>query len=364
MGHRSSTCQLARVGKAGRSHHSSIVLRTKLAIRKAVEFLCLTVGDNGAWSDFPTNSSGVSTSWVTAHVLWNAGRVLPEGIATRALRALISEKQASGGWGFSASTPPDADSTAHALAAIVTTGGNVSMHEDSAKFLLSHQKDDGGYATYLSKTQLARYRKRTSETDYTGWVQSHVCVTATVLEALTALGRTDGADVGRAVRFLRQRQSPCGFWTSYWWHSRYFATSHILSALWKIDMEDCGSLVTSALRYICNTQNPNGYWPDHAQTGAPCVLSTAWCVRGMGRIAKYFSAVKKGASWLLSMQCDDGSWLSAPSLRIPPPHIRLPEHYGDWRVGRRGVGAIANDERHIYTTAAVVAALYETVKEE
>src|SRR5437660_1677556 len=91
------------------------------AIEAAAQYLVNTSRPNDAgWSDFPTNRSGESTSWVTGHVLSQAGPLLPPRLSESSLKALLNKRNENGGWGFSEFVPPDCDSTLHVLWAILT----------------------------------------------------------------------------------------------------------------------------------------------------------------------------------------------------------------------------------------------------
>src|SRR6185503_17869728 len=197
------------------------------ALARALSYLAKNF--HYGWTDFPTNRSGESTSWITAHVIWQVGTLLPSQIAQAGVRELLSQKQATGAWGFSQYVPPDCDSTAHTIMALHAMGVAEQNLLPSLEFVLSHQAQDGGFQTYKDATSLRQYRGAGSETNYDGWLQSHTCVTTVALEVLMNFpGIGDNRRLDQVVEFLIKHQAPEGYWESYWWMSKYFTTTRIL----------------------------------------------------------------------------------------------------------------------------------------
>jgi squalene-hopene/tetraprenyl-beta-curcumene cyclase len=335
----------------------SVMCRSALA--RAVGYLVETSCPDGkGWSDFPTNRSGESTSWVTAHVLWQVGTLLPKSLSETSFRALLSQKQQYGAWGFSQFVPPDCDSTLHALRAMLTLEAKEVDVSESIEFVLSHQTEEGGFSTYKDGLSLVRYRGTGDETNYDGWTQPHVCVTAVALEVLSHFPELVPDHVlDNAINFLLEAQAPEGYWESYWWRSKYFATSRIIKQFNSINDKRVKAALTRARDWVLRTANARGYWDNGYDREIPCALSTAHCVDALVATGAELDSVIESVPWLLAQQNDDGSWMGVPLLRIPPSHIKKPDDFADWRIGGRGVGSCCADKKRIYTTSSVAGAM-------
>jgi len=357
---RRSICSSA-ASRQSVEHVITCGFRPGFVIRKAVDFLCQQVGTNGAWSDFATRSSGESTSWVTAHVLLRAGMELPKEVVDRAVTALVSEKYPVGGWGFSPRTPPDCDSTVHALGALLASCEKketlTEMIDRGLSFILSHQQRDGGFSTYLSGASLAEYRRREDENDFSGWTQSHACVTAGVLELLNQMSAGSEAPALRATIFLLERQHPRGYWQSFWWRSPHFATARVIPLLASSSSPASRRAANLAVQWLLGSQRSEGFWTGALDSDVPCVLSTALCTEALVKIGCAPERAQCAVEWLVHAQLRDGSWPTDPCLQIPSVDQLSPEVYPDWRMGGVGVGACCRDRRGIYTAGAVIGAL-------
>jgi squalene cyclase len=329
------------------------------AIDRALNYLIDRSLPKGfGWSDFPTNRSGESTSWVTAHVLWQIGLLLPHRISGASLQTLLSQRQEPAAWGFSEAVPPDCDSTVHVLGAITTLGAQVEKISRSIEFVLSHQAASGGFSTYADGLSLVRYRGTGDESNYEGWTQPHVCVTAVALEVLSRFPRFVPQRVlDEAIDFLLDTQTSEGYWESYWWRSKYFSTARIIKYLTFLDDTRAKAARDRAIDWLIRTASVRGYWDNGYDAGLPCPLSTSKCVEALVATDADKQLVRDGVAWLLENQNDDGSWTGTPVLQIPPPHVTRPSEMIDWRRAGRGVGACCVDERRIYTTASIGAIL-------
>ena len=168
---------------------------------------------DGGWSDFPTNRSGESTSWITAYVLWEVGDSLPNTAINTGLKALLSQRQKNGAWGFSQFTPPDCDSTLHALNAVFRHGDKNIDILKSIKFILSHQSKEGGFRTYKDNLALLNYRSKSDDLNYNGWIQPHICVTTITFETLLHFRQFFPVHIINNIsNFLIDTQSFEGYW--------------------------------------------------------------------------------------------------------------------------------------------------------
>ncbi len=164
------------------------------------------------WKDYML-PVGESDEWVTAFVgvaLAEAGAALGKGefieTAETAFSALIDNRSRSAGFGFNAFVEADADSTATVL--LLASLLKQSVPADDIAFLQSHQRNDGGFATFQEEN---------------GWGQSHACVTPVAALALLRFG----ADVpmGQLSRYGDDIRNIDGTWPAYWWPGPLYATA-------------------------------------------------------------------------------------------------------------------------------------------
>jgi len=311
------------------------------------------------WSDFPTNRSGESTSWVTSFVLEQVGLKLPSQLRSNAVDLLLRQRNPRGSWGFSAVTPADCDSTLHAISAIVRCEAKVDIRESIA-YVLQHQLPDGGFSTYneADVQELRRYRSDTQLTDYLGWMQSHTCVTSAALKLFAQLQEMIPRKVlEMALAYVIDHQEPGGYWLSYWWHTIYFSTSRIIQSLAEQRDKTLRLVRDRATEFLLASANQEGFWDNGYDKGQPCLLSTASCLKALTSVNRGDSLRIAATEFLSKMQSPDGSWQGRPSLRIPSPHEMNPAVAQNLRIGGRGVGSLCSDERRVYTTAAVLSAL-------
>jgi squalene-hopene/tetraprenyl-beta-curcumene cyclase len=108
------------------------------------------------------------------------------------------------------------------------------------------------------------------------WGANHVYGTGAVLPALAACGLRDHASVGRAVDWLAQMQNPKGGFgedlRSYRdssWRGRGVATAS--QTAWALvglhAVGDDGPVSRRALRFLVETQRPDGGWDEPSYTG-------------------------------------------------------------------------------------------------
>lgn len=335
-----------------------LLLRCEASLEMASSFLLAHFDAKEGWSDFATNSSGESTSWVTAHVLWQAGGLLPDDKRNSAIEILKSQRQENGAWGFSKKIPPDCDSTLHAVHALKKYGTADEDVSDAVKYILEHQSDNGGFRTYNNKDQLAFYRKNAAPDDFIGWTNEHICVSAAALETFSEYNKlVPKVVIEKLISFLLKRQEEEGYWYSYWWRSKYFATVRIVPNLFQINDMQAKYSSEQALKWIVNTVLNRSYWDNGFDKGIPCVLSSAGCIKSLLLIGQYKELIIDVINWLISQQSVDGSWISPPILQIPQPNIIYPEKVNTWKMGGKGVGSCSSDSKKIYTTAFVAGSI-------
>jgi squalene cyclase len=318
----------------------SVVEQASLALESGMRYLLGAQGSDGLWRDFFT-PAGVASEWPTGFVgtaLYLAGT---DASALRlAADALIARQNEDGGWGYNKHVPSDADSTACVLLFLALTGHGNSACARAVSCLISHQRSDGGIATYDDPGPIRRFMGVGRWWRFDGWCSSHTEVTATAGSALTAVGCKAEADA--AWRYIRSRQRDDGSWSSYWWSSPHYATQRAVElAVWLGDHE----VISHAAHWVLRTGGLDA-----------SAFATALSLSVLLDAGASGEAVERTMARLVALQDEDGGWPSLPIMRIPLPGDRDP----DRRRLVRGRGIVVRDQHRTFTSAACVAALART----
>jgi hypothetical protein len=295
-----------------------------VALSRGLAFLLSRQSPSGFWADWQL-PPGESRIWTTAYVgyrlsaLSGSDKETTSAVMRKAADWLLGQEFPDGGWGYVEEVGADADSTA--LAILFLTSHGFSIEERSWERLRAFQRPDGGFATF------------TPQGSFGSWVESHADVTATAVLALLKRTPSGGpvtdSDVARGLRYLRRQVTPSGLWNSFWWNSCLYATEANLllsrrasagAALASIAPKNCferALLILSLLNAGSSADTPE---------------------------------VSQAVSALISRQLKDGSWPSAPILRLTDRDCLEP-----WT--RSEAGPLFADKNRIFTTATAVAAL-------
>ncbi len=229
-------------------------------------------------------------------------------------------------WGYNAFTESDADTSAWTILFLRANGWQVSPHCLTA--LASFRRRDGGFATF----------RELSAGD--SWLDSHPDVTPIVVRAIRELGASDLAETSR--RSVVEKQTGMGGWNSFWWTTPWYSTwanlSLVESAGWSYDRVRAAAWVREG------TVNETAFERALALR-ASALLGD---VLGVGP-----TRTQALAEAICLSQDEDGSWASAPMLRLTAARAHDP-----WT--RAEAGRVYADTRRTFTTATVIAALRET----
>ncbi len=117
-----------------------------------------------------------------------------------------------------------------------------------------------------------------------------------VLGALRHAGlKATHPSVEKVLRFLKQARTGATFWHDKWHVSPYYATSHAIIAL----LGYVDSLAEPAIRWLCETQNPDGSWGYYLPTAEETAYALQALAIGAGwgqSVPK--SVLEKGRIWL------------------------------------------------------------------
>ena len=314
------------------------------AIAAGLSFLESQLNQGGWWRDYDGFSEGGSDEWLTAYIGANLAR-LPDVAATRLAEsawAALKSRRRSGGWGWNAWLPADADSTAWALrlARLLRVDEDARLRA-ARDFLQAHRLGPGEYATY----QQGHFREFTGRTRelVDGWFRAHTCVSATAV-ATSSL-------TPEVAESVRRRQRGDGSWRGYWWRDDELVTALAVDALrGATDVgEDDRHAIARAARWAGSRVGADGAVVSQAHAG-PSSFATACSVSILARgeaAGADGGARRRAVEWLLCAQGTDGGWEGSAQMTINPEH---PEHPLKTVV----------DDGGLHTTATVLVALAAT----
>lgn len=186
------------------------------AASAAAEYLIGKQHLDGHWEDFQL-PVGTSDEWVTAfvgealasipaHPLWTRYR----DHSARAIQWLLKNRHYRRGWGFNASTGPDADSTAYVLRLLRRF--KIDIPEEDESWLQERWHPEGGIATYEGPA---------------AWGMPHPDVTPIAFQAFSS--QLQQQLLPSLREYLIRTRRLDGTWPAYWWRTCYYSTFHNLS---------------------------------------------------------------------------------------------------------------------------------------
>lgn len=237
------------------------------------------------------------------------------------IKARLKRGQPFAAWCFQFENTnyPDVDDTAMVALTLYKLGMNEQELKPALNWIFAMQNSDGGWGTFdRNNTQVIL--NRIPFADLKSLIDpSNPDVTAHALELLGEMGLGQIPEVKRAVRYLRRVQRSEGAWFGRWGVNLLYGTSAVLVGLSKINEPRNASYVDRALKFILNSQNPDGGWGEtcgsyHYQEpneSAPSTPSqTAWAL--MALIAwsssdeSFAEPIQRALRFLKSRRADDG----------------------------------------------------------
>lgn len=297
-----------------------------LAQGRALDYILSQQRQDGSWVDWNL-PPGQSPIWTTAFVGWKLDR-LNLGIRNRAEIAaanaagwLLRRMFGDAGWGYNEVVGSDADSTALAILFLVSRRKMIPLACYAC--LETFQCADGGFATYRGTP------------DAGSWGISHMDVTSTALLALLTRHSVEHAPIMRGLRFVLSNGNADNVWESFWWTSFLYSTQASLTLLKAVGLT--GNL-PGTHETLLRTEPKNSF-------ERALLLSSLL----------FFShdhehAVRALVDQLLEVQECDGSWGSAPMLRVTHRNCFEP-----WKPG--DPDPLYCDQNRLFTTATVLDAL-------
>jgi squalene-hopene/tetraprenyl-beta-curcumene cyclase len=272
---------------------------------------------------------GSSSTWPTAYISYKLG-FLPERmkqIATPRLRSaaqwLLGNQSAQGGWGYNESAAVDADTTSLAILSLASAGLELPLK--AYRRLGRYQRPDGGFCTFLPEDEPG------------SWSLSHPDVTPVALLALLTQAEPARGSLERGLSYVLRHRNQAGLWESFWWESGLYATEASLACLLaaglKIEKSDGLAIIQPANTF------------DNALLISCLIFADA---------PGFHGRIRHLVQRLCALQRPDGSWESAPILRLPRRDVFEP-----WAVPNPGVSYA--DPCRLFTCATVICALARTL---
>lgn len=230
-----------------------------------------------------------------------------------------------GGWAFEFNNDfyPDNDDTAAVLIALSKSGlpdeEKGEVFQRGLRWLLSMQGDDGGWGAFDVNNNKAILNK-IPFADLESMLDPSTCdLTGRALELFGLIGfpRSHPA-VGKALRFVQERQEYDGAWYGRWGVNYLYGTCHVLGGLHAIGESMQQPYVRRAVRWLVEHQNPDGGWGETCESyadpslrgvGVSTASQTAWALMGLFAAGEVrHAAVQRGVAFLLRTQNSAGTW--------------------------------------------------------
>ncbi len=233
-----------------------------------------------------------------------------------------------GGWAFEFHNNqyPDIDDSAEVIMALA--GARLRSDDESRRqpaidrgvaWLEALQSDNGGWGSF-DKNNDSKYLTKLPFSDFGETLDPpSVDVTAHILEMYGKLGYPrDHQALSRAYEYVRQEQEEDGSWFGRWGVNYVYGTGAALPALAAVG-EDMGQpYVRRAVDWLVAHQNSDGGWgetcgsyvaPELRGVGPSTASQTAWALLALMAADQGDSeAIKRGVSYLIEHQKDDGGW--------------------------------------------------------
>jgi squalene-hopene/tetraprenyl-beta-curcumene cyclase len=165
---------------------------------------------------------------------------------------------------------------------------------------------------------------------------------------------------------LLRQQRPDGAWNAYWWHGDIYATALSILALHQVIMQKIIPAAESlsiardkAVVYLLEAQQVQGGWVATPKD-PPCPFQTGLALQALATSAANRAAIQAGITFLHQTQESNGCWRAQTGImRLPAPEEEKPWQASQpWPLGTT-IGSLVPDQNRVFTTATVVAALYQ-----
>jgi squalene-hopene/tetraprenyl-beta-curcumene cyclase len=297
-------------------------------------FTITEVGSEGPVRRLEACQSPVWDTVLTMIALADAGLASDDPSLVRAARWVLDEEirgpgdwrvrrpqLAPGGWAFEFDNDvyPDTDDTAEVVLALrlVTPKDRAAINRGLA-WLAGMQSKDGGWGAF-DADNTRKLVNKLPFCDFGAVIDPPSAdVTAHIVEAFAAEGRTDAPAVRRGVAWLLRAQEPDGSWFGRWGANYLYGTGAVVPALIAAGVRPSRPAIRRAVAWLEEHQNADGGWGEDLRSyddpalggqGTSTASQTAWALLALLAAGERDSAVtERGIHWLAQTQRSDGSW--------------------------------------------------------
>ena len=280
------------------------------AIARSAEFLrerlrsgkysIASLGSDGA----ATFSDGKGHLFVVSFLAEAMAGLIDEIDRTIILVRIMSE-EIDGSWGFS---PPGARHRAESLVYHVDSDDTAYVLRTLRRLGVNRPPDALG-RYYREPERLfvtfdcAAHPRLTTAASPSANFDAHLDVNANIYLALR------GTHFDGWINFdmLRDAQDEAGYWASFFYPSRLFATTLVLDVV--RDEPSFADAIARAVDYVLRTQNADGSWGTASDS-----YETALAVTILAGRPQCAEAMQRGVAYLLSAMAPDGSWASSARI--------------------------------------------------
>jgi squalene-hopene/tetraprenyl-beta-curcumene cyclase len=231
---------------------------------------------------------------------------------------------APGGWAFEFDNDnyPDTDDTAEVVLALRRVGPktpkNQAAIDRALTWLAGMQSKDGGWGAFDADNTRNLVNKLPF-CDFGAVIDPPSAdVTAHIVEAFAAEGRSAEPAVRRGVVWLLRAQEPDGSWFGRWGANYLYGTGAVVPALIAAGVRPGKPVIRRAVAWLEQHQNPDGGWGEDLRSyddgplggrGESTASQTAWALLALLAAGERESpATERGIRWLAQTQRDDGTW--------------------------------------------------------
>ena len=231
---------------------------------------------------------------------------------------------APGGWAFEFDNDnyPDTDDTAEVVLALRRVGPktpkNQAAIDRALTWLAGMQSKDGGWGAFDADNTRNLVNKLPF-CDFGAVIDPPSAdVTAHIVEAFAAEGRSTEPAVRRGVVWLLRAQEPDGSWFGRWGANYLYGTGAVVPALIAAGVRPGKPVIRRAVAWLEQHQNPDGGWGEDLRSyddqalggrGESTASQTAWALLALLAAGERENpATERGIRWLAETQRDDGTW--------------------------------------------------------
>jgi squalene-hopene/tetraprenyl-beta-curcumene cyclase len=245
---------------------------------------------------------------------WLVGRE----VLVRGDWAVRKPKLAAGGFPFEYANDnyPDVDDTAVVVLALRRMGVGADACERGIEWTLGMQSSDGGWGAF-DVDNTSGLVARLPFCDFGAVTDPPSAdVTAHVLELLAHERRLHEPAAQRGLDWLLREQEPDGSWFGRWGANHVYGTGAVLPALAACGLRSHAS-VGRAVDWLAGVQNPGGGFGDDLRSyrdsswrgrGVSTASQTAWALIGLQAVGDDGPVSRRALRFLVESQLPDGGW--------------------------------------------------------